>query len=58
MITYLKVPYQDKDQAKRRGARWNPARKLWFIENVDDIAQFMQWMPAHLKKPYRQFQPL
>jgi len=28
---YLKVPYDDKEDAKRLGARWDPKRKKWYI---------------------------
>jgi Domain of unknown function (DUF5710) len=28
---YLRVPYAEKEQAKRHGARWNPERRLWWI---------------------------
>lgn len=52
MITYLNVPFAEKDEAKRLGARWNPARKSWYIENVEDITSFMKWMPEEYKKPH------
>ena len=29
---YLTVPYAEKDEAKRHGARWDPERKRWWIE--------------------------
>jgi hypothetical protein len=50
MRTDLKVPYAEKDQARKRGARWDAAKKVWFVENVENIAQFMRWMPEHLRK--------
>jgi hypothetical protein len=28
--TYLRVPFDEKDAAKRAGARWDPAQKMWF----------------------------
>lgn len=51
MRTNLKVPYAEKDQAKKRGARWDAARKTWYVENVENMAHFMKWMPAHLSRP-------
>ena len=27
----LKVPFHDKDAAKRLGARWNAERRTWFV---------------------------
>ena len=29
--TYLDVPYDDKDYAKKYGAKWNPAVKKWYV---------------------------
>ena len=46
MRTNLQVPYAEKEQAKRLGARWDPARKVWYIENVVDMAPFSRWMPT------------
>ena len=39
MRTDLKVPYAEKDQARKRGARWDAAKKVWFVENVERIAK-------------------
>lgn len=51
MRVNLNVPYREKDEARRRGARWDAARKVWYIENVENVRQFMRWMPDHLRKP-------
>lgn len=53
MIIYLNVPYSQKDQAKSLGARWNPVRKQWYVENVEHIELFQAWFPDNqkLKKP-------
>ena len=48
----LKVPYEEKDEAKRFGARWDLARKVWYIENLEDLTKFLKWMPDHLTKPH------
>ena len=42
----LKVPYAEKDQAKQLGARWDAARKLWYIDGRDDLAPFARWSPS------------
>ena len=28
---YLKVPYEEKEEAKQLGARWDPDRKQWYV---------------------------
>jgi hypothetical protein len=47
MRTSLQVPFAEKDQAKQLGARWDAARKVWFVENKPDMAPFARWMPAN-----------
>ena len=46
MRVNLAVPFSEKDDAKRKGARWDAARKTWYIENVDDVGAFRKWIPA------------
>ena len=38
---YLKVPFADKDEAKKLGARFDPDRKAWYA----DIRQPLKWIP-------------
>ena len=42
---YLNVPFDEKDDAKRLGARWDAQRKSWYVlENHDhDLSQFVRW---------------
>ena len=40
---FLNVPYAEKDEAKRLGARWDPARKKWYVPNGVDAEQFSRW---------------
>lgn len=47
----LNVPYAEKDQAKRLGALWDMARKVWYVEDLDNLRPFLKWMPAHLTRP-------
>lgn len=42
---YLNVPFDDKDEAKGLGARWDPAKKKWYVRSVDDLAAFDKWIP-------------
>jgi len=46
MRTNLRVPFAEKDEAKRLGARWDATRKIWYLENVADAAPFARWMPT------------
>jgi len=41
----LQCPFRDKDLAKQRGARWDPRLRVWYIENVADLAPFADWLP-------------
>lgn len=51
MRTNLKVDFSDKDRVKNLGAKWDSARKIWYIENVEDISKFLPWIDGNLKKP-------
>lgn len=54
MITYLNVPYEDRHKAKAAGAMWNPARKRWYVENVDDLTGVYRWLDKGLTEPHRE----
>ncbi len=41
----LKTPFAEKDAAKALGARWDGAKKIWYITDVSDLAPFMRWIP-------------
>lgn len=40
----LKVPYAEKDEAKALGARWNAARKAWYVPDGTEAAPFERWL--------------
>ncbi|CAM5390014.1 MULTISPECIES: DUF5710 domain-containing protein [unclassified Thauera] len=42
----LKVPFAEKDEAKKLGARWDAARKLWYLGDGVDVAPFLRWQPT------------
>ena len=42
----LKVPFAEKDAAKKLGARWDAARKLWYVVDKEDLAPFAKWSPT------------
>jgi hypothetical protein len=42
----LKVPYAEKDEVKALGARWEPARRCWYIPDGLDLRPFRRWIPA------------
>lgn len=46
-MTYLEVPFKEKDQAKSLGARWDSASKKWYVpsELEEQLDQFQRWLP-------------
>ena len=42
----LKVPFNEKDQAKSLGARWNTEAKLWYVPQGVDAAPFEKWVSS------------
>lgn len=41
--TYINVPYQEKDDAKKLGARWDRQERSWFIPPGVDPEPFANW---------------
>jgi len=42
----LKVPFADKDEAKRLGARWDSERKVWYVPDGVEANAFSRWMQS------------
>ena len=42
----LKVPFAEKDEAKKLGARWDAARKIWYVVGDGDMGAFARWSPS------------
>ncbi len=42
----LKVPFNEKDQAKSLGARGNAEAKLWYVPQGVDAAPFEKWLSS------------
>lgn len=50
---HLDVPYAEKDQAKRLGARWDPGVKRWYIDADHDRELFKAWLPKQSAGGFR-----
>jgi hypothetical protein len=46
MPTYLNVSYEDKDDAKRQGARWDATARRWYVPDGVPLGPFARWQPA------------
>ncbi len=47
---YLNVPYDEKDEAKSLGARWDPDRQQWyFVPGNPKWKQFAVWYDPPLR---------
>ncbi len=42
----LVTPFSEKDTVKALGARWDAAKKVWYIPDVADLTPFLRWIPA------------
>lgn len=49
-MTFLEVPFREKDQAKALGARWDAVSKRWYVPEAlnDNLDDFKKWMPGAL----------
>ena len=41
----LVTPFAEKDAVKALGARWDGAKKIWYITDAADLTPFMRWIP-------------
>ena len=41
----LVTPFAEKDAAKALGARWDAAKRCWYIVDVADLTPFLRWIP-------------
>ncbi len=45
MSLYLNIPYNEKDEAKALGAKWNPKVKKWYIDTLPkQYVRFSKWI--------------
>ena len=45
--TWLAVPYNEKNQAKRLGARWDDKAQSWYAPAGTDLHGLERWLPEH-----------
>jgi len=44
--TILNVPYAEKDEAKKLGAKWDSTRKKWYVPQGVNPEPFSRWLTA------------
>lgn len=49
--TYLKVPYEQRELAKKHGAKWNPDKKQWYLPPGVDLADEIKHFSPDYKAP-------
>lgn len=49
--TFLAVPYKEKEQAKKMGAKWDKDNKLWYAPEGTDLSQLSTWLPEKARAP-------
>ena len=45
---FLNVPFEDKDDVKSLGCKWNKEVKKWFVPKGTDVNRFKKWHPQLL----------
>ncbi len=43
--TDLDCPFAEKDEAKALGARWDSAKRTWYVNEGTELDNFQQWLP-------------
>jgi hypothetical protein len=44
VFAYLEVPWKEKSEAKRLGARWDADKKLWYVPHGTAVERFEKWL--------------
>ncbi|UOO77936.1 DUF5710 domain-containing protein [Neisseria sp. Dent CA1/247] len=52
--TYLNVPYEQRELAKKHGAKWNPDKKKWYLPAGVDLADEIKHFSPDYKAPVQQ----
>ena len=47
---FINVPYSEKEDAKSKGARWDPQNKSWFILDNMNKEPFSKWLVSDKEK--------
>jgi exodeoxyribonuclease VII large subunit len=50
VTTYLNVPFNQKAEAKAKGARWDSEARKWFVPIGRDLEPFTDWLPVDPSK--------
>ena len=45
-ITWLEVPYSEKENARKYGARWSPESNSWYAPAGIDTTHLRRWIPS------------
>jgi putative DNA primase/helicase len=45
---YLNVPYNEKDEAKSLGAKWDREKQSWYIPEELDRLRFLKWLESDI----------
>lgn len=48
-ITWLAVPYKEKDKAKAAGAKWDSTKKSWYAPAGMEVVKIAAWLPQQQK---------
>jgi len=49
---YIEVPFEEKDEAKALGARWDKVKGLWWCHTENYTGGLKKWPPAFRKRVY------
>ena len=46
----LLVPFSEKDAAKQLGAKWDVAKKVWYVPDGINPSAFRKWLPQTIEE--------
>ena len=49
-MIFLNCPFNEKDECKALGAKWDPERKRWYVPDGIDASSFQKWIESDKKE--------
>ena len=46
----FRLPFEEKDEAREKGARWDKVAKKWFVPEDKDFTDFVEWWPDWVER--------
>ena len=54
-MIFLNCPFNEKDECKALGGKWDAERKKWYVPDGIDASSFQKWIESDKKEDCKWF---